>query len=123
MNKKMGKRVIVTLMAVMLLMATSVTAFAASNKGPNVSGTLTKSSSTTVKATTTARSDVNANANTYAYAKAKYITASGSTMWSSANENSKAGYVIVTRTISGTVIGGESGHGVRKSEIEFNLSL
>ncbi|QNM06632.1 hypothetical protein [Qiania dongpingensis] len=113
----MKRKILILLMSAMTLMLFSVTSFAASyNKtSGTISGTL-KTYSTYASAGTT-----NTNGNAYVSVRVKYNTSSGGTYWSSKAENSGSSYANTSRSISGTVIGAESGHGASKSSVSFNL--
>ena len=111
----------VTLMAVMLLMAIGVTSFAAS-KSKTEAG-ITGNISVT-RTSCTARSSASGDTTVFASAKIQYRTSSGSTYWSSAAENTGAGYTSTSRSAGSgnTGIQGESAHGRSKNAIQFTLT-
>ncbi len=113
------KKIMVAFLAVLVLAFGSITSMAASysGEGSYVSGTL-KTYNTYATATTSNIRDPNGAV--YVSVKVQYYTPLGELSTSSLSENSGNGYTSTSRSISGTVVRGESGHGRTKS-IEFNL--
>ena len=108
-RKGTKRRILVTLMAVMLLMATSVTAFAGSNSDSfgGMTGTITVTSSS-CKGTSAAAG----NKNVFVAARIKFRTGSGKIDWTSDAENTGAGYASTTRYAGSgnTGLSGETDH-------------
>ena len=121
-GEKMGKRIMVTLMAVMLLMASSMTAMAAYKADQN---------STYFGSVSTSGTQASANTKNktgagpvYVSIRAHYRTSSGGQYWSDRKSSSSASdYVNLVKSFPGTVIGAESAHGPNAQNIAFIITV
>ena len=112
------KKLLAAVLAVMLLMAYSMTAMAITTHTQNgIYGSLTLGTSQANAATTNQN-----GGSSYVYVRVYYTSPSGVGQWSSpASEGSPSQSVNVSRYITGSVLSAESGHGKHSNSIEFNL--
>ncbi len=118
------RRVMAALMAVMLLMTTSVTAFAQTVIRNRVTGHLTKKSSTKVEAMTSLRDQaMEPPMYTYDKMRVRYTSADGGVRWSDYVSDYAPRYSVAIKTINGTLKAAESVHGIRPTDIEVELYI
>ena len=116
------RRLLAIVMAMMMVVAFGMTSMAAastSNTLNGIYGSLTTGTRQANGATTNKN-----NGTSYVSVKAHYTATSGDDYWSpKAEKSSNTKAVNASANVSGSVFGGESGHGEKKSSIMFNLSL
>lgn len=121
MKSRVGKRIMVTVMAVMLLMATSVTSFAKGLYTSTVYGSLEKVGSKGAQAYTKNMQDHDGSA--YAKITIEYMSSLGNMytttpITKTAKTSATASKVIET----GSFVSAWSGHGVTRQEFELIIS-
>lgn len=118
MKRRVAKRrIMVTLMAVMMLMATSVTSFAKGFYGKNVYGRLKKIGSMEAQAYTENRVDGGGYA--YASVTVEYLSSNKNLYTTTPVTKTGISSATVTKRVTGGFVSAWSGHGVTNKEFEL----